>query len=50
MIRKLPEPYRNGHPLNIASRCIVSRQGDAGNLLTRYAASHGRSSRQQVMT
>lgn len=29
MIRKLPEPYRNGHPLNIASRVAVLPQGKA---------------------
>ena len=29
MIRKLPEPYRNGHPLNIAGRVAVLPQGKA---------------------
>jgi chemotaxis signal transduction protein len=29
MIRKLPQPYRNGHPLNIASRVAVLPQGKA---------------------
>ncbi|NJR49913.1 MAG: hypothetical protein HC780_10455 [Leptolyngbyaceae cyanobacterium CSU_1_3] len=28
-IRKLPEPYRQGHPLNIASRVAVLPQGKA---------------------
>ena len=29
MVRKLPEPYRNGHPLNIAGQVAVLPQGKA---------------------